>query len=442
LTLPPKGVLSIVSLRQKIRLSDSTETDGCSNDADSAQQVTVNTSPGVAASRKRQGPLKPAQERVLEEFAAGRPEITRADYERLGHVSRSQAAYDLAELVDRRVLERIGSGRATRYRAPRNRSGRPRSWTSERIHSELSAFCAGRESWPSAAEFRSSGHGSLYLAVCRYGGIDHWADALGLARTTPDDAPVHLERAPSKRLARWRERLRPLIVPTLVLAATAVAGVAAWLASASDDGLPVVPRSSREAGPVTGEASRPAADARTSKQLAGAAVSRDRKVVVRLIGVRSDSRVIARRNSSRGRLLFAGVLRASASLRLEGRRIWVRLGTPRAVRLLIDGSPATLARTARTFLVTQDGVRVVRTPTPQPLPGSSGSAGIPISVDDPSSATPAADNSPPAPAPAPGSSSSDGSASSGGNGASSSADGGTPAPDPPEEGPAPDPKPD
>ena len=49
--------------------------------------------------------LKPAQRRVLADLAArGVDELTRAEYERIGLVSRSQAAYDLAELVQMGLL--------------------------------------------------------------------------------------------------------------------------------------------------------------------------------------------------------------------------------------------------------------------------------------------------------------------------------------------------
>ena len=61
--------------------------------------------------------LKPAQQRVLGVLKSeGTSRLTRARYEELSGVSRSQAAYDLAELVENGMLERLGSGRATRYR--------------------------------------------------------------------------------------------------------------------------------------------------------------------------------------------------------------------------------------------------------------------------------------------------------------------------------------
>jgi DNA-binding transcriptional ArsR family regulator len=128
--------------------------------------------------------LKPAQQQVLDALPArGDSELTRAQYEELAGVSRSQAAYDLAELVEAGILHRVGNGRATRYRLDRAREGGgQRRWTSERIRAELEAFCAGRATWPSAAEFKAADRGDLYVAASRYGGIGQWADELGFNR--------------------------------------------------------------------------------------------------------------------------------------------------------------------------------------------------------------------------------------------------------------------
>ena len=148
--------------------------------------------------------LKPAQERVLAEVAAHPDEeFTRADYETLAHVSRSQAAYDLVELVKLGLVERFGSGRATRYRVVRGGAGRRRKWTSERIRTELSAFCDELGGWPRASEFKEAGRGDLYLAASRYGGIDHWAEELGYYE---DEVPEPSEPEPGSgesELRRW-----------------------------------------------------------------------------------------------------------------------------------------------------------------------------------------------------------------------------------------------
>lgn len=127
--------------------------------------------------------LKRTQQRALAALTAvdGSNELSRGEYEKLTGVCRSQAAYDLAELVDAGVLRRVGAGRATRYRLARE-GGAQRHWTNDRIHTELEAFCAGQQTWPSAAAFKASGRGDLYVAASRYGGIRHWAEALGYPR--------------------------------------------------------------------------------------------------------------------------------------------------------------------------------------------------------------------------------------------------------------------
>jgi hypothetical protein len=141
--------------------------------------------------------LKPAQKRVLDALCSGHPaELTRGAYQELTCMSRSQAAYDLADLVEARILERVGSGRATRYRLAQQPSTAHRRWTSERIRAELKRFCARRTAWPSAQEFKAGGHANLYVAASRYGGIGFWAAELGFRRQTPERARL--------RSLRWQ----------------------------------------------------------------------------------------------------------------------------------------------------------------------------------------------------------------------------------------------
>jgi hypothetical protein len=145
--------------------------------------------------------LKPTQQRAVASLNADPVStLTRGQYEKLTGVSRSQAAYDLAELVEAGILERVGNGRATRYRLARG-GGTQRHWTNDRIHRELEAFCADRQTWPSAAEFKATGRGDLYVAASRYGGIAHWAEALGFVRSV---AIVAETPQPSPRLAKLK----------------------------------------------------------------------------------------------------------------------------------------------------------------------------------------------------------------------------------------------
>jgi hypothetical protein len=147
--------------------------------------------------------LKPTQERVLAVLAEdGSGRLTRGQYEDIAGVSRSQAAYDLAELVGAGILERVGGGRATTYRLVRRvRQPGQRHWTNERIRAALEDFCAGRKSWPSASEFKADGRSDLYVAASRYGGIGFWATELGFVKPSRPTAQQSVARS-------WRPRLR------------------------------------------------------------------------------------------------------------------------------------------------------------------------------------------------------------------------------------------
>jgi DNA-binding transcriptional ArsR family regulator len=147
--------------------------------------------------------LKPAQQAVLAALSDGSAEqLTRGQYEQLTGVSRSQAAYDLAELVEAGLVERVGSGRSTRYRLPRRSQPSQRHWTNERIRAALAEFCADRTTWPSAGDFKAAGHGDLYVAASRYGGIGFWASELGFSRKTKA-APRHRARRSLRPVLRW-----------------------------------------------------------------------------------------------------------------------------------------------------------------------------------------------------------------------------------------------
>ena len=140
--------------------------------------------------------FKPAQQRALALLRDRRATaLTRGGYEALCGVSRSQAAYDLAELVEAGLLERVGGGRTTHYVLVREPSSTRRHWTSERIRAELAQFCVGRSIWPSAREFKAVGRGDLYVAASRYGGVAYWAAELGLRR-----APLRWETPSFRRL--------------------------------------------------------------------------------------------------------------------------------------------------------------------------------------------------------------------------------------------------
>jgi hypothetical protein len=216
--------------------------------------------------------LKPAQQRVLDALPAG-ADLTRAQYEELAGVSRSQAAYDLAELVEAGILHRVGAGRATRYRLAREGGGQ-RHWTSDRIRAELEAFCAAsaRQTWPSAAEFKAAGRGDLYVAASRYGGIAHWAEALGYRRPSRVATAMPGPPAPRRKLT-W--------AAAGALAAIGLATAAGGMVfSLTRDAAPVAPVASpptAPAGATGGAPQRHASHALRPPQTRRAAVQKARR---------------------------------------------------------------------------------------------------------------------------------------------------------------------
>lgn len=171
--------------------------------------------------------------------------LTRSEYERLTGVGRSQAAYDLAELVAAGLLVRVGGGRSTRYVLAHEPAAQ-RQWTPDRIRRELDAFCADRNAWPTATEFKTAGHGDLYVAASRYGGVAHWASELGLERSgrsvTVDPAPT-----PFRRKLAWA------VAGVLATAAVAAsAAVATFLVAAPGSRHVASPSTTqRQAGATT-----------------------------------------------------------------------------------------------------------------------------------------------------------------------------------------------
>jgi Fic family protein len=131
--------------------------------------------------------LNASQERGLVQLGLNPiVEFRRADYEHMAEVSRSAAGRDLRDLEEKRLIARRGKGAAARYRLRSSlegeRRGRKRTWTDERIESELRKLWGEREDWPSIEEFRSANRLALYEAVRRHGGSRAWAERLGWRR--------------------------------------------------------------------------------------------------------------------------------------------------------------------------------------------------------------------------------------------------------------------
>ncbi len=175
--------------------------------------------------------LKATQKRVLAALEDdGSARLTRGLYEEIAGVSRSQAAYDLAELVSGGILERIGGGRSTWYRVVRQERPGQRRWTNDTIRAALEQFCGGRETWPPASEFKEAGHSDLYVAASRYGGIAFWTNELGFSRPARTTAPAKpLAAAPAAR-PRWRPKLRLATAGVAFAAALFAAGGASFYA--------------------------------------------------------------------------------------------------------------------------------------------------------------------------------------------------------------------
>jgi hypothetical protein len=331
--------------------------------------------------------LKPAQQMALGALAgADATDLTRARYQEITGVSRSQAAYDLAELVDAGILVRTGAGRATRYRlAPAAHSGR-RRWTNNRIHAELSAFCSGWTTWPSAAEFKRAGRSDLYVAASRYGGIGFWAAELGFSRS-------ERSRAEARRWMPFRLRSKQAFAAVLVFALGAGA-VGLALRMHQHDGVPTPPLKAKA---IAHQAAAPADDvrwlrlARVAGLSAQAAAARTRAGLV-LRASRGDSWIAVR--SATGRLLYERTLTRGTQVRLKGTTLWIRLGAARNVDLSANGERShPLPERAAVVVVTPRGLRVTEWVAQQSAPQLVASQAAPPS----SPATPPR----PAPSPAP-----------------------------------------
>lgn len=356
--------------------------------------------------------LKPAQEHVLAALAdRGAEEFTRSTYEEIAHVSRSQAAYDLADLVKLGLVDRLGAGRATRYRIAREGDGRRRKWTPTRIRGELERFCGERGRWPRAAEFREAGHGSLYLAASRYGGIEHWAAELGFSEAAPrrpaGQRDVVLEAAPGTGLVA--AALAGLFVLGLFLIVQLVP---------ESPGIPEAPV------PGVVRERVDAAPGAVTRQSLAATPAAPARVALRLAASGDGSRITARRGSAAGPLLWNGTLEAGERLRLRGRTLWLRVGTAANLLPRVNGERVALPERTSILLVTDAGIRVLETAPAPPAPApreAAASSAQPVSTPSSSASTGTTNDAPAAPR-----------------------SGGGPAPDSPPaggSGPSPDPPP-
>jgi hypothetical protein len=330
--------------------------------------------------------LKAAQQLALGALANGDAvDLTRARYQELTGVSRSQAAYDLAELVEAGLLVRVGAGRSTRYRLAQEASSGRRRWTDDRIRAELSAFCADRTTWPSAAEFRSAGRSDLYVAASRYGGIGFWAAELGLPRESFAARPrKHFRRYPAYAVAA-----------ALAFALGAGAAALALRAHHRDAASPQVKRIAGAAPVAYLDEVRSLRRARVAAFAAQAAERRAAasRVTLVLRASRGDSWISVR--SPSGRLLEERTLAFGGQLRLNGTALWVRLSAAANVDLATNGSRLhPLPSRAAVVVVTPRGMRVAEWSADEAAPQLAASR---VPASPPAAPTP----QPPAPLPKP-----------------------------------------
>jgi hypothetical protein len=251
--------------------------------------------------------LKPAQETALAALERGTlSDLTRAAYEETTGVSRSRAASDLAELVRLGLLERVGAGRATRYRLARGVGGR------------------GSHGNPTSA--RRAAAAALGRAARAYGS----------------------------------DRSHSLLAGAVVVLIVTLAGL---LFLAERDGPDLDTPQARSVGAGTAldrdEVAKPALIESRAP---------DARVALRLTAAEASSWLAVRRGSAGGRVLFEGTLATGQSLHFQGKRLWLRLGAPAGLRARLDGRSLALPDHTSTILVREGGLRVLDVDTPAPAP--------------------------------------------------------------------------
>jgi hypothetical protein len=286
--------------------------------------------------------LKPAQETALAALERGTlSDLTRAAYEEITGVSRSQAAHDLADLVRLGLLERVGAGRATHYRLARGARGRPRNGNPG--SASRAAAVAVRRAARAYRVDRGLGQsllaGAILVLVVTFAGLLFLADLGQRDITTPQAASVG---APGEG---------SVAEPALV-------------------------------------ESRPAAT--------------DARVALRLTAAWGSSWIEVRRGSADGRILFLGTLASGRSLHVRGKRIWLRLGAPAGLRARLDGRSLALPDRTSTILVRRGGLRVLDLETPAPPPAEEPVVvSQPVAYMPPSSESSGAGTDPGSPPPSP-----------------------------------------
>lgn len=166
------------------------------------------------------------------------------------------------------------------------------------------------------------------------------------------------EREHEARLVPQAGASRPVPVRSLLLAAAGVAAVAVVVVGLIGLGGRKHPESS---SPTTTATTSPTTTARTTTQEV-APQPKPRPTLARLVLTASRGRcwLEARLGSPNGKELRSGTLEVGQSLRLSGRRIWIRLGAPAQLDAFLNGHRRTLPPTTPVnVVVTASGIRAV-----------------------------------------------------------------------------------
>jgi hypothetical protein len=187
------------------------------------------------------------------------------------------------------------------------------------------------------------------------GFLRSYADFLGLdgqlyvdeyaSRFAAEEEPPEREHAPRRRL-RVRPPVLVAVGGALVLA---VVGLIAWGGGGSS-----TPSQNRAAVVSRPRTHRPVARRRPATPVVR---PRAAKLVLRAAGGRCW--VLAYAGSSAGRKLYEGTLEQGQSLRLTGKRLWLRLGAPEMLVATVDGGSVALPSGPTNVVVTPAGLRVV-----------------------------------------------------------------------------------
>lgn len=117
------------------------------------------------------------------EFRTARRTALHAKVAEHGGAQRWAAEFGLLTLSQLREAQ-VEQRRDQAFTRPRRGPRRPRPWTAELVRSELTAFLADTDHFPTENEFIAAGDSGLYRAVLRFGGSERWATEFNLPRVS------------------------------------------------------------------------------------------------------------------------------------------------------------------------------------------------------------------------------------------------------------------